>query len=212
MNDDLIAKLSNDLDPVRRPWPPGATAAAWLLVSACYVLVVMAALGPFRSGFAEQLTSTPRFALEMALGVAAAVCFVGAAFRASVPGYDTRGMTRLAWVLTAGWLGHFALGFDYPVLEPSMEGKRDHCVYEAYLYSVPTVLAAIWLQRRRYPLKPLQAALHAALAAALIPAIAMQIACMYEPGHILAFHVLPVGVLAGCVVIAWLVMRWFSRA
>jgi hypothetical protein len=34
-------------------------------------------------------------------------------------------------------------------------------------------------------------ALRCGLAAGLIPALYMQIACMYDPGHILLFHILP---------------------
>ena len=39
-----------------------------------------------------------------------------------------------------------------------------------------------------------------ALAAGLLPALMMQIACMHEPGHILAFHLVPIGVLAAVAV------------
>ena len=76
------------------------------------------------------------------------------------------------------------------------------------LYSVPPLVWLIYLQRQRYVLEPVRAVGHAALAAGLLPALMMQIACMYEPSHILSFHVLPVVILAAFAIgLTWLLTR-----
>lgn len=203
MSDQFIDQLSRDLTATKPPMSPGALTLTWLLGSVFYVLVATAWLGPFRTGFADQLVQTPRFALEMALGIAAVICFAGSAFRDAVPGYDTRILQRAGWLLAIGWLSQFVVGFQFPVFEPSMLGKRDHCAFEAYVYSVPPVVFAIWMQQRRYPLRPMRAALYAALSAGMIPALVMQIACMYEPAHILKFHALPIVILSAVVALVF---------
>lgn len=76
-----------------------------------------------------------------------------------------------------------------------MAGKRAHCAIEAFLYSMPPTLCALWLQQRRYALRPVRALVKSAVAAGLLGALVMQVACMYEPAHILKFHVLPVVLL-----------------
>ena len=201
MNEDrLIESLKADLTPVRPRGTIMGVGMLWLLVSIAYVLALGAALGPFRPEFAGQLLQVPRFLLEMVLGLAALCCFVLVALLESVPGRAARGLRSAGWLLLGAWLAQFLIGFVAPALEPSMLGKRDHCVWEAYLYSVPPLLWLLYLQRRRYMLEPARAVLHAALAAGLLPALMMQIACMYEPGHILVFHVLPMAILAAAAV------------
>ena len=92
-----------------------------------------------------------------------------------------------------------------------MLGKREHCAAEAYLYSLPPALLMFWMQRQRFPLNPLRAAIYGAIAAAMLPALAMQVACMYEPTHILQNHVFPILVLAGVVgAVAFTIIR-FSK-
>ena len=214
-NDELIQSLKEGLTAVGTPLPIGRVAVLWLLLSSAYVLTLGAALGPFRAGFADQLVGSARFALEMLMGFGAAACFLHAALAESVPGTDSRWSRWSGWALSIGWLSQFLVGFEFPAIDPSMHGKRELCAWEAYLYSVPPLLALVWLQRKRFMLEPVRAIFHGALAAGLIPALMMQIACMYEPGHILKFHVLPVGILAtAALVLTALITRragWLSR-
>ena len=53
------------------------------------------------------------------------------------------------------------------------------------------ILAALFVARRFYPLNYRRTAMLLALAAGMIPALFMQVACMYDPSHILLLHVLP---------------------
>lgn len=64
------------------------------------------------------------------------------------------------------------------------------------------------LLRRCYPLQPLRAGMAVSLAAGMLPALYMQIACMYAPDHILLFHILPgMAVVPFGAVAAWIVFR-----
>ncbi|MFT4517997.1 MAG: hypothetical protein ACI9JM_000374 [Halioglobus sp.] len=47
------------------------------------------------------------------------------------------------------------------------------------------------LTRRLYPLQAVPTGLACGLAAGMLPALYMQIACMYVPEHIMKFHILP---------------------
>ena len=126
------------------------------------------------------------------------------AFRAAVPGALTRRFAALGIGLLMVWIGCYLVGLVSPALEPSMLGKRHYCVYETFVYAVPPVILAYMLTRRLYPLQPVGTALALSLAAGMMPALYMQIACMYAPDHILKFHILPGLVIAALgAAIAW---------
>lgn len=207
MTDDVIKHLVKDLRPAEPRWPLSLVLMLWLCASAIYVGAMAAVIGPFRTGVVDQLANHPRFIVEMIAGLSAAVLFALAGFRGSIPGYPTRWISLAAAISLAIWLAHFVLGSQLPVLEPSMLGKRAHCAIEAYLYSVPPTLAAFWLQRRRFALRPLRALLHVTLAAGLYGALIMQVACMYEPEHILKYHALPIALLTAAVTATYWVLR-----
>lgn len=210
MNDaELINTLKRDL----RPSPPRMSlmlvGALWLCASVLWVSGVGLTLGPLRPGVAATLTQHPLFLLEMLLGAGAVLALAGSALRAAIPGRRWRVMELLGLGLLVAWVGMFLLGDVVVVLEPSMLGKREHCEFEAYLLGLPPALLLLVLQHRRYPLEPGRAALLGTTAAALLPALFMQLGCMYEPSHILSHHVAPVAVTALALTVA--VKVWSRR-
>jgi hypothetical protein len=82
-----------------------------------------------------------------------------------------------------------------------MLGKREGCNLEVLLFSIPTLLIGAIALRRGYVLRPWAAGATLGVAAGAVPALVMQFACMYEPRHILLFHLAPV-VLVGVLGIA----------
>lgn len=189
--DSLIDSLACDLTPVRTVKSIDALALSWLLLSAIYVVAVTHMLGPVRENATLQLISEPRFLMESLLGFMAITTTALAAFRGAVPGAARKPLVTLSIVLMILWMANYAIGLVAPTLEPSMLGKRDHCFMETLLYALPPMLAALYLVRRLYPLKPIQTAIGFSLAAGMLPALYMQIACMYVPEHILKFHIIP---------------------
>lgn len=209
-HDELIAQLSRDLAPVSPAPNINNLAMVWILLSAVYVVAVTYLFGPVRPGAFSQLATEPRFLLESVLGLAAIVGTSMLAFRAAIPGALTRQFAAAALVLMALWLAQYVIGLASPALEPSVLGKRNHCFIETMIYALPPILAGLFLIRRLYPLRFVRTAMSISLAAGMLPALYMQLACMYEPSHILALHILPglLMVLAGAAIAAlWRVRR-----
>ena len=203
-HEKLIENLSRDLAPVAPAPNVNRLGLVWLLSSAIFVATIIQLVDPVRPGAYRQLAAEPRFLLETLLGLAA-IAWVGLlAFRSAVPGELTRKFAVAGFVLMALWLAQYLLGLVSPALEPSELGKRSFCYIETMVYAVPPILAAVFFARRLYPLHYMRTAMSLALAAGMIPALYMQIGCMYVPTHILRFHILPglAMVLAGAAVAA----------
>jgi len=203
-HENLIDNLSRDLAPVAPAPNVNRLGLAWLVLSAIFVAAITQLVDPVRPGAYGQLASEPRFLLETLLGVAAIAWTGLLAFRSAVPGELTRKFAVAGLVLMAMWLAQYVAGLVSPALEPSALGKRPYCYLETMIYAIPPILAAVFLARRLYPLHYTRTAMSLALAAGMIPALYMQIACMYAPAHILQFHILPglSMVLAGAAVAA----------
>lgn len=197
----LIANLSRDLAPVEPPSNLNRLAMAWFALSAIYVILITHMFGPIRPGALTQLVTVPRFLLETTLGAAAVLWISLLAFRSSVPAALSKRFVVTGIVLLALWLAQYVIGLFSPALKPSALGERPHCWLETMLYAVPVILAGLYFVRRFYPLHPVRTAMSIGLVAGMLPALYMQVACMYDPVHILLFHILPglamVGVGAG---------------
>lgn len=206
--EDLISSLSRDLSPVKPPLHSNWQAVLWLLGSALLVIISTWLLGPIRSNALSQLMNEPQFFIETALGLVAIALLALVAFRAAIPGASSKTITSWAIAVTMLWLSFYVIGLAYPALEPSMLGKRDHCAIETVIYSLPPIAAALLLTRRGYALKPLPLVFSYSLAAAMLAALYMQIACMYSPQHILKLHILPglITALLACSLV-WLYKR-----
>lgn len=214
--ENLIAALSTDLQPVRSPLPVAVSAGLWLLASTVFVIGVTWWFGPIRPNALTQLLTEPRFLLETALGAIAIAYMALIAFRAAIPGALTPRSALLGAGLLLLWLGNYVIGLVSPALEPSMLGKRPHCFVEALLYALPLAGLAFAMTRRLYPLRPVYTAMLFSLAAGMVPALYMQVACMYSPEHILAMHIFPglLAMLAGtlCAFFGILIRRRMARA
>jgi len=208
-HESLISNLSSKLEPVSAPPNINRLALVWFASSAIYVVAVTQLFGPIRPNAITQLGTEPRFALETMMGVAAILWFSLLAFRSAIPAALSRQFAVAGMVLMALWLAQYVIGFVSPTLEPSSLGARHHCYIETMVYSLPVILTGLFFVRRLYPLRPVRTAMSISLVAGMLPALYMQLACMYEPAHILAFHILPglfmVGVGAG--IAAW----WCQR-
>ena len=190
-HDALIEKLSRELAPVSPAPNVNRLATAWFLLSAVYVIALTHLVGPIRPGAFSQLATEPRFLLESLLGAAAILWVSLLAFRAAVPAVLTRRFAAAGLVLMALWLAQYVLGLVSPALEPSALGKRGYCFWETMAYAVAPILVALFLIRRLYPLRFVRTAMSVGLAAGMLPALYMQLACAYEASHILTFHIFP---------------------
>lgn len=190
-HEQLIDRLSRNLAPVRRPPENNRLALAWLAASIFFVALITHLVDPIRPGVFSQLLTERRFLLETMLGVVAITWTGLMAFRDAVPGLLTRRFALAGLALMTLWLAQYVAGLVSPALDPSTLGKRNFCYLETMIYAFPLIVAAVLLVRRLYPLHYTRTAMSLALAAGMIPALYMQIACMYIPAHILQFHILP---------------------
>lgn len=206
--ENLIASLSTGLRPVRSQLPVDLIALLWLASSAAFIVAITHLFGPLRPNALTQLATEPRFLLETVLGGVAISYTAVVAFRSAVPGAASKRSMLLAVSLITLWLANYGIGLAYPALEPSMLGKRDHCVFETLIFAVPPACLAFLLTRRLYPLKPVYSAFLFSLVAGMLPALYMQLACMYAPLHIIQMHIIPglLVMLAGGAT-AWLISR-----
>mgnify|MGYP001812492977 FL=1 len=202
--EELIADLSRDVAAVSPAPPVNRLGVAWFVMSAVYVVVATHIIGPGRASAFSQLATEPRFLMESLLGAAAILWTSLLAFRAAIPAALTRQFAAAGFVLLALWLAQYVIGLVSPALEPSMVGKRGHCYYETMIYALPPILVGVFIIRRLYALRFVRTAMSLSLAAGMLPALYMQLACMYEPAHILSLHILPglLMVLAGAAIAA----------
>jgi hypothetical protein len=189
--DSLIANLSSDLPKVKPIMHVNQLALTWLALSGVYVVSITYLFGPLRPTALHQLATEPRFLVETLFGLAAITVAVLVAFRGAVPGLLSRRLLVSGIIMLCLWIGFYLVGLVTPALEPSMLGKRPHCIVETFLFALGPLLAALLLGRRLYPLAPGRTAFWFGLVAGLLPALYMQLACMYLPSHILKFHILP---------------------
>ena len=203
---ELIAALSRDLKPVNALPNLNVLAVIWLLASAGFVVAMTHLVAPIRPGSFGQLISNPRFLVESLLGLLA-IAWIGlTAFRESIPAALTRPFAVIGCILMILWLAQYVIGLISPALEPSILGKRAHCLEETMIYALPPIVAAVMIMRRLYPLRFVRTAMIFGLAAGMLPALYMQFACMYEAKHILSFHVLPglaMVLVAGAIAAVW---------
>ena len=206
--DELISQLASELEPVKPVKDTSARSLVWLGLSTVFALLAIHWYGPIRPGALQQLLTHPRFMLEILFGGATIAVLALAGFRSAIPAASAPRLAFVGLVMLALWLASYLVGIVSPAVEPSMLGKREHCVFETFLYGLPPAVLGIVVCLRLYPLNPGVTALRIGLAAGLIPALYMQIACMYDPVHALTLHMLP-GILLGlgCAGLVWLVER-----
>lgn len=207
--EQLIAQLSADLRPVTKPAGSAAVVALWLFGAGVFSVLALLLVGPFRAGGLQQLIDYPRFLVENLLGVVTVVWLGVAGLRLAIPTI-TPLRARVAWPLTllAAWLALYAYGLHAPSLPPSMDGKRALCFLEAAVDGLPALLWGLWLARRWWPLHGVWTGCLLGLSAGAMPALLMQLACMYSPSHIFLFHLLPGLMLGG---VGALAGRWVLR-
>lgn len=192
----LIKSLAAQLKPTSPLMNNNLLTLLWVLGSVLYCLAIIHLLGPIRDSAYSQLLTEPRFMLEMFTGLTAIVLTSVAAFRHTVPGALSGPVKMTARVAVLLWIGLNIYGLFNPAIEPSTEGYRHYCVFETFLYALPPLLISGLLARRRMALELTPTGFSLGLAAGMIPAWYMQIACMYAPEHMLKFHLLPAIIVA----------------
>ena len=188
---ELIKHLSTNVPQVRPRNSILLAAILWFFTSWIYVIALSLYLGPLRSGALESLLTSPQFAFESFVGLISGALFCLIAFQESIPGLRHKWLIYLSYFSALLWISCYVVDLSFPAIEPSRVGKRAHCVLEAYLYNIPPLIAGYLLIYRRFPLDSIRAGIFIGISAGMLPALFMQLACMYEPQHILTHHLGP---------------------
>jgi hypothetical protein len=206
----LIERLTSTLEPVSAPVPPTRLAILWWISTWAFVAGLAALYQPLRPGALAELATHGQFFFESVLGLAAAAVVAVFAFGDAIPARARHSTLVFGLILTAAWMLAYVIGLEYPALAPSMAGKRAHCFLETLIYGVPPALAGIYLCRRYYVLAPVRTTALITLAAAMVPALLMQFACMYDPAHILTHHLLPIALIVATAVAGHRLVAWWA--
>jgi len=198
----FIESLSAELKPIKRLAPPSVRTLNWALLTFAVVVGGLSLIGPYRPGWIGQLGFN-QFTIETLAAFSS--LFVGSliVFKLNVPGLQVSRVEK-----TIGFLPIFIFislllfGLSgHPSLQPSMLGKRPTCVFEVLVMSVPPLVFLLFqLSKGCSRLNATQFFL-IGVAASSVPIGLMQVVCMYDPAHILKFHLGPGLVVTGLTVV-----------
>ena len=172
------------------------TIVVWCLAAWGFVLLATLWVQTMRPNWLQELLSSPHFAIETLSGLLAIILLSTWVFRLGVPASGGRLLLVAGMVALLVWVGSVIVGLQNPALPASMAGKREFCRYEVLIYSLPLLIFGLHFLNRAYVLQWPVSASAMGVVSALIPAWMMQIACMYDPAHIIEGHLIPVVLIA----------------
>ncbi len=189
--ENLIEALASDAAPVRLLWSPAARLAIWTAVHVAFAAYVFST--GIRADIDVQMTS-PAFATELLLLVAAAGLFAAAALRAAVPGAERRGVAQAGALFSTAALAFLAAyPADTSLPLATFTAIGFPCAVRTTTLSLLPTLWLLVAIRRGLPLSPVRAALLAGAAGFLVGYTMMRVLCILDdPLHVGAWHWLPV--------------------
>lgn len=174
--DDLIARLSAELRPVRRLAPPLLRAAAWIGLAVLVVAACVLAFGP-RHDLMERL-SRPHEVAQLVFALATGVLAAIAAFELSLPDRSAR-WALLPLPAAAGWVASLGVGCLADVAREGPQalvlGTSWGCFRFIVLMGVPLAFSLIWMLRHAGPIRPVPVAVLGGLAGAAISAVGLSL-------------------------------------
>jgi len=204
--DDLIARLSAGVAPIRRVAPPWRSALAWLAIAAAVIGVGVAYDGLRHDIAIRLMLPDEQLNLIAALltGIAAAV----AAFNLALPDRSPR-WALLPLPFAALWLSGLGWGCLRDLAEHGSLGMGTSfaCMRFIIGFGVPLTAAMLWMARHAAPIRPGPVAALGGLAAAAVASVGLSLVHHLDAAAmILVWHG---GSVALVTLAAWL---WGPRA
>jgi hypothetical protein len=196
--EDLIAELTERVTPVRPLPPPAVRTLGWFVLAAACGVVGVASFGA-RSDVMVRLTQSDYLWIA-GLVVLTSMFAVVVSLMLSIPGAERTPVLRVStlgllglWTVTMVW-AVLAAGRGLPI---STDPHWPVCFIRVFAVGVLPALVLFGMVRRGHPLRLGWTAAMAALAAAAVGALAVQVACpLDDPGHGFLGHFVPVMVMA----------------
>jgi len=209
--EDLIADLAAHVTPVRPLPSPGVRALGWLALAGVCAAAGVAVFGA-RPDVMARLTERD-YLWTAVLALTTSVLAVVATLVLSVPGAERTPLLRRAtvvllaiWALTMTW-AVIETGRGLPI---TTDPHWPACFARVVVLTIVPMIVLFVMARRAAPLRLGWTGAFAAVAAASIAALAVQIACpLDDAGHAFLGHFVPVAIIAalGVVVRRVLVRR-----
>ena len=172
--DDLIAQLTDDLEPVRRVAPPWRAALAWFGLAALLIGAAVAWSG-FRHDIAERLM-VPEERLNLVAAALTGMAAAFAAFQLAMPDRSTR-WTLLPLPFAALWLSGLGWGCLRDMVEngwPALSTSFG-CTRFILGFGLPLTALILWMARHATPMRPAPVAALGGLAAAAISSVGLSL-------------------------------------
>lgn len=187
----------------------GKRALLWYAIAFPATVAMMHYVQAFRPGFVDQLAHHPLFLIEVVSALLFAPVGAYVALASSIPGerVSKRAVIGL-WVLIALFGIGLVAGFTPLAPETSTVGARHACWLEVLVYGAVCLMIFGIMVRRGWVRFSWTRGILYGLAAGLVPAALMQLACMYNPSHALIFHYLPTVIL---ITLGLAIMRLIHR-
>lgn len=189
---NVIEDLVQDLKPVKKLWRPQTRAFIFFIVQLVFVTALMVWRQPFREGWQEEVLHHPHFGLQLLFFAFSCFSLGFFALASIIPGRVKRKHLYIALIPFALLLLSLLVSLAIPATNVSMLGKRFRCDLEVIVMGVIPFLHIIYLVRKGFLIFSLNTLLTASAASLLISGGLMHVACMYDPLHVLLFHIGPV--------------------
>ena len=204
----FIKELANKPHRRRPLMRPSLRALLWFALALVGSAAWMHGVQAFRAGFADQLVHHPLFLIEIAGALLFSACGAYVLMVRSTPGARlSRGMRIGLWTLGGLYIIAFTSSLTHWAPEATIAGKRDGCWAEVVVHGAACLLLFVVMIFRGWVRFSWRLGVLYGLVAGLVPAVLMQLACLYAPTHALLFHYLPVLILVPVGLLAMRLVR-----
>ena len=189
---DFIDDLVSRHKPVKL-FRAGQKLTQWLILTISLNFFSMYIVQGFRPDFFKQLVSYPRFLFEIVSGSLLCIFLLYFSIRILIPGVQLI-KKHFIWlsICFSVFFATLLLSWWIPSPPESSLGMRAHCNFEVFVYgTVGFVITFFYFKNFDLGVSRFQMA-SISLGSGLVPALFMQMACMYSPSHALVAHYGPV--------------------
>ncbi len=197
---EFIDLLVRDLEPVH-PAPSWRSATGgWLAASWGIVGTLILATGSLHADGLAHLIEQPLVGVGVILGILTSVGAIAAGLELAVPGAPPAGrLLAVPGLLLTAWFGVLLIDWSHgsgALEQMSNAPHRLLCPMQTLLFALPPLAIALVQLDRRVPIASPLAGAVVGLAAGLVPAVWMQLACVSDPLHTFTHHLSPLLLLA----------------
>lgn len=190
-------QLVNDLKPHKPLLSAEKRTWLWFVSHILWIAFGLWFIQPYRGSFGRDLLNI-RFLIEWILFIISSISLTYVSFLSVVPGRVRKKELKWAYFPMILLTAVLIFGLVHPaVIHSNRLGVRGFCEFEIFVFAVVPNIHLIFLLSKGFISFNSKTFFMAGVSAGMIPSLLMHIACVYEPLHILCFHLTPVFVVGG---------------